>query len=200
MSRFCFFLRLYSAFIFLFFSFGLMGQTEVKFNAATALALIPNFGVELPLGAYSSAQLDVLGSFWDSVDTSAYHLTQIFPEYRLYSQSGRHGWFAGAHVGFGMFTMRKPNFPGTYGYPKGYYQSGRISFTGISLGYKKTLSSRWAWEVFIGGGRSHAVYRNYRKSDWTRWDSAKRQFNKSSEWVLYRGGVMVVYKIRGQVY
>ena len=40
-------------------------QVEVKFNAATALLLIPNAGIELQLGERNSIQLDVLGSFWD---------------------------------------------------------------------------------------------------------------------------------------
>lgn len=177
-------------------SFPMRSQTELKFNVATALILIPNFGVEIPIGDRSSAQLDVLGSFWDTIDGSAFHLNQIFPEYRFYSQSERKGWFGGVHIGFGMFTMRKPSLPWFPGYPPGFYQSGRMTFTGVSLGYKKHLSSQWALEVFLGGGKSHAVYRNYRKSDWSRWDDTTRQFNKSSEWVPYRGGLLLIYRLR----
>ena len=178
-----------------FFPSQLFGQTEIKFNMASALLLVPNFGVEIPIRQKSSVQLDVLGSFWDSIDDSAYHINQTFLEYRWYQKSKRHGWFLGTHIGYGMFTLRKPNLPGTYGYSKGYYQSGRNMYYGITLGYKKTLSDHWAIEGFVGGGFSDAFYRGYLKENWQRYDSQTRQFNLSSEWIPYRGGVMLVYRL-----
>lgn len=36
-------------------------QTELKFNAASAVLLIPNVGIELPISKHRSVQLDVLG-------------------------------------------------------------------------------------------------------------------------------------------
>ena len=49
--------------IFFVFSINLEGQTEAKVNLATLPLLIPNFGLEVPLGEKQSFQLDVLGSF-----------------------------------------------------------------------------------------------------------------------------------------
>ncbi len=167
-------------------------QTEVKFNTATALLLIPNAGVEFQLGARGSFQLDGLVSFWDSFDGKPLHIVQIFPEYRRYSKPNMRGWFVGIHMGFGMFTLTK------YGYPDHAYQSGRNTYYGLSIGYKKSLGENWAIEAFLGGGNQHAHYRGYDSNTRTRVDikpDENRMFNLSGEWIPYRGGFMIVYKI-----
>ena len=86
-------------------------QTEAKANLATLPLLIPNFGLEVPLGEKQSFQLDVLGSFWDEqplLDDTPFHINQAFLEYRWYKQSDTQNWFIGPHIGFGMFTLQKP--------------------------------------------------------------------------------------------
>jgi len=183
------------------------GQAEVKFNAATALVLVPNFGVELHLAPGYTAQLDVLGSFWDSVgeDRDPYHINETFVEARTYSQKNNQGWFAGAHVGFGMFTIQKGNTPIVYDpYSDGNgfnnapntFQSGRAGFYGLSFGYKQSFGDRWAIEAFLGGGLVQSNYKGY--SGFTRVDvlpGDTREFNRSGEWVLYRGGLMFTYRL-----
>ena len=85
-------------------------QVEVKFNAATALLLIPNAGIELQLGERNSIQLDVLGSFWDKMpllNDTPLHINQTFLEYRWYKGDDLDKWFFGPHIGFGMFTLQK---------------------------------------------------------------------------------------------
>ncbi|MDA8758483.1 DUF3575 domain-containing protein [Flavobacteriaceae bacterium] len=189
-------LLLFLIFYFLIAIPTISAQTEIKFNTVAALVLVPNGGIELAWGEKNSVQLDVLGSFWDSIDDSAYHINQTFLEYRWYQKPKQQGWFLGTHIGYGMFTLRKPNLPRTYGYPKGYYQSGRNSYYGITVGYKRSVSYRWGLEAFLGGGFSNAFYRGYLKSTWTRYEDPHRQFNLSSEWIPYRGGVMLVYKLK----
>ena len=185
----------------------LKAQAEVKFNTATALLLVPNFGVELHLAPGYTAQLDVLGSFWDSVgeDRDPYHINETFVEVRKYSQDNNQGWFAGAHVGFGMFTIQKVNAlviydqyqdPDTYSDTPGSFQSGRAGFYGLSFGYKRALNERWALEAFLGGGLVQSNYKGY--AGFTRVDvlpGDTREFNRSGEWVLYRGGLMLSYAL-----
>ena len=182
-------------------------QAEVKFNVATALLLVPNFGVELHLAPGYTAQLDVLGSFWDSVgeDRDPYHINETFVEARKYSQDNNQGWFAGAHVGFGMFTIQKVNAlviydqyqdPDTYPDQDNTFQSGRAGFYGLSFGYKKALNDRWALEAFIGGGLVQSNVKSYTNGLQTvPWLEDTREFNKSGEWVLYRGGLMLSYAL-----
>ena len=184
-----------------------LAQAEVKFNAATALLLVPNFGVELAIAPHYSAQMDVLGSFWDSVgdDRDPYHINETFVEGRYYQNPDHTGWYTGAHVGFGMFTLQKVNAfviydqyqdPDTYPDPDNTFQSGRAGFYGLSFGYKKRLDDRWALEAFIGGGLVQANVKSYTNGLQTvPWLDDTREFNKSGEWALYRGGLMITYAL-----
>ena len=171
---------------------GLYAQTELKFNAASALILIPNVGIEVPISNRFSFQLDVSGSFWDSFDGKPLQFTQAFGEVRYYGKDGIEGFFFGGNVGFGMFNLTK------YGYDADTYQSGRNYYIGASIGYKKSLSDRWALELFLGGGTSQATYRAYSQETRMRVDiplDEERNFNKSGEWIPYRGGLMLVYRL-----
>ena len=185
-----------SFFIILFIyalSTSVAAQTEAKLNIVTTAALIPNFGFEIQLGNRSSFQLDVLASFWDSINGSPLHVTQIFPEYRRYFKPNMLGFFIGGHIGFGMFTLSK------YGYPNNIHQSGRNTYYGFTIGYKKHLNENWSLEFFIGGGSQQAHYRGYNNDIGQRVDEkenfTKRPFNLSGELIPYRGGIMIVYRI-----
>lgn len=190
-------------------------QTEVKLNAATALFLVPNLGIELPLGKRQSIQLDVLGSFWDEMpllNNTPLHVSQTFLEYRWYRNSNREKWFVAPHIGFGVFTLQKPKYLVLYdhyaaingGSSRGdlpnddSYQSGRIAFYGLTVGFKKRLNQAWALEAFLGAGLSQSKYRGYQ--GYNRVDHLSelpevRPFNGSGEVLLYRGGIMVVYTL-----
>lgn len=189
-------------------------QVEVKFNAATALLLIPNAGVELGISEKHSIQLDVLGSFWDEMpllNDTPFHLSQTFLEYRFYKKEGLQKWFIAPHVGFGMFTLQKPNYLILYDYyneaaggnsggglPNGdAYQSGRVAFYGLTFGYKKKLNNSWSLEAFMGLGLSQSWYKGYKgiKRVDHLGEDYLRPFNGSGEVLIYRGGLMVVYKL-----
>ena len=190
-------------------------QVEVKFNAASALLLIPNVGIELPVGERKAIQLDVLGSFWDEMpllNDTPLHVTQTFLEYRWYQKDNREKWFIGPHIGFGMFTLQKPNYLVIYDYyeeaaggssggslptDKERYESGRVAFYGLTFGYKKRLNDSWALEAFVGAGLSQSWYKGYRGFERVDHlgEPAVRPFNGSGEVLLYRGGLMVVYNL-----
>lgn len=180
-------------------------QTELKFNIASAALLAPNFGVEFPVAKHISFQLDVLGSFRDDFNGSPLHVVQVITEPRYYQHTDNTGWFIGAHAGFGMFTLQKPSFniiydayqdPATYSNDSKSFQSGRVAFYGITLGYKRYINTHWGFEAFLGGGLTQSNYKGY--NGLQRVDvSAEnyRDFNGSGEVALYRGGVMIIYKI-----
>ena len=209
----------FAAFILLAFLLGTLAnghsQTEAKVNLATLPFLIPNFGLEVPLGEKQSFQLDVLGSFWDKqplLDDTPFHVNQAFLEYRRYKQSDTQNWFIGPHIGFGMFTLQKPEFAIIYDYwaekegaeksldiPDDEYQSGRVAFYGLTVGYKKRLKNDFALEFFLGAGLTQSWYKGYKGLRRVDLDDPKetvyRPFNGSGEVVAYRGGVMLTYKI-----
>lgn len=190
-------------------------QTEAKVNLAILPLLIPNVGLEVPLGDKQSFQLDVLGSFWDEqplLDDTSFHVNQVFLECRWYQQSDTQNWFVGPHIGFGMFTLQKPEFAIIYDYwaekegaeksldiPNDEYQSGRVAFYGLTVGYKKRLKKDFALEFFLGAGLTQSWYKRYkglRRVDLDDPDeTAYRPFNGSGEVVAYRGGLMLTYKI-----
>ena len=153
-------------------------QTEAKVNLATLPLFIPNVGLEVPLGEKQSFQLDVLGSFWDEqplLDDTPFHVNQVFLEYRRYQQSDTQNWFVGPHIGFGMFTLQKPEFAIIYDYweekegaekrldiPDDEYQSGRVAFYGLTVGYKKRFKKDFALEFFVGAGLTQSWYKGYK--------------------------------------
>ena len=207
--------KLLLTFSFFVVSVPIIAQTEAKFNLATLPFLIPNFGLEVPLGEKQSFQLDVLGSFWDEqplLDDTPFHVNQVFLEYRWYQQSDTQKWFIGPHIGFGMFTLQKPDFAIIYDYweeksgaekrldvPDDEYQSGRAAFYGLTVGYKKRLKKGFGLEFFIGAGLTQSWYKGYkglRRVDLDYPDETDyRPFNGSGEVVAYRGGLMLTYKI-----
>ena len=190
-------------------------QTEAKINLPTLPLLIPNVGLEVPLSEKQSFQLDVLGSFWDEqplLDDTPFHVNQVFLEYRWYQQIDTQKWFIGSHIGFGMFTLQKPEFAIIYDYweekegaekrldiPDDEYQSGRVAFYGLTVGYKKRLKKDLALEFFLGAGLTQSWYKGYKGLRRVDLDSPEetvyRPFNGSGELVAYRGGVMLTYKI-----
>ena len=174
---FCFAKRLLTVFFFVL-SISLVGQTEAKVNLATLPLLIPNFGLEVPTGEKQSFQLDVLGSFWNEqplLDDTPFHVNQVFLEYRWYQQTDIQKWFMGPHIGFGMFTLQRPDFALIYNYwgeksdaekvldvPDDEYQSGRVAFYGLTVGYKKRLKKGFGLEFFIGAGLTQSWYKAIR--------------------------------------
>lgn len=209
----------FAPFILLAFLLGTLAnghsQTEAKVNLATLPLLIPNVGLEVPLGEKQSFQLDVLGSFWDEqplLDDTPFHVNQAFLEYRWYKQSDIQNWFIGPHIGFGMFTLQKPEFAIIYDYwaekegaeksldiPDDEYQSGRVAFYGLTVGYKKRFKKDFALEFFLGAGLTQSWYKAYKGLRRVDLDNPEetvyRPFNGSGEVVAYRGGLMLTYKI-----
>ncbi len=187
--------------MFLFFLLKLYPQLEAKANVLTSLGLIPNVGIEIQVGEKNSIQLDVLASFWNKLNNSKtpLHINQTFLEYRFYKKNDLTGFFYAPHIGYGMFTLKKPSFAviyDTYGggnYDNNTYQSGRVAFYGLTIGYKKRLSQRISLEAFIGGGYSMANYKAFREDNRIDYRDNWRTFNRSGEFVAYRGGIMLNY-------
>ena len=136
----------------------------------------------------------------------------MFLEYRWYKQSDTQKWFIGPHIGFGMFTLQKPDYAVIYDYwaekegaenrfdiPDDEYQSGRVAFYGFTVGYKKRFKRNFGLEFFVGAGLTQSWYKGYRglrRVDLDNPDeTVYRPFNGSGEVVAYRGGLMLTYKI-----
>ena len=160
------------------------GQTSIKGNITTLVG-VPNFGVEFNLSEKTTFQVDAAASFW-TIDGVPYKFLLLFPEFRYYPRKSGYGFFVGVHVGGGKYKLRKWNHTGDY-------QDGYSVFYGATVGYQFTLSDRLNLELFLGGGNQQGHYKGYSLETGERTDGAKK-FNKSGEWLPYRGGIMMVYK------
>ena len=189
----------------LIFTFG-AAQTEIKFNLASALILTPNIGIEVQLSEKFGYQLDTSATFFDDIEGSPFQTTQIFNELRYYPKlkegKNERSFFIGPHVGYGMFTLRIPKFitsiVDTELKEEGSYQSGRNAYYGITIGKKIPLKNKnFNLEVFIGGGSSQSNYKYYNKEGNRIYENPdiEKDFNQSGEELVYKGGVMVTYKL-----
>ena len=192
--------------IFLVLSSVLNAQTELKVNLASALLLVPNIGIEVKLSETLGYQLDTSASFYDNVEGSPFHTVQIFNELRYYPKlkEGKNvrSFFIGPHVGYGMFTLKIPKFitsiVDTELKEEGSYQSGRNAYYGITIGKKIPLKNKkLGLELFIGGGSSQSNYKYYNKLGNRIYENPdiEKDFNQSGEELIYKGGVMLSYKL-----
>ena len=181
-------------------------QTELKFNLISALILTPNIGIEVQLSEKFGYQLDTSATFFDDVEGSPFQTTQIFNELRYYPKlnegKNERSFFIGPHVGYGMFTLRIPKFitsiVDTELKEEGSYQSGRNTYYGITVGKKIPLKNKnFNLEVFIGGGSSQSKYKYYNKEGNRIYENPniEKDFNQSGEELVYKGGVMITYKL-----
>ena len=181
-------------------------QTELKFNLASALILTPNIGIEVQLSEKLGYQLDTSATFFDDIEGSPFQTTQIFNELRYYPKlkkgKNERSFFIGPHVGYGMFTLRIPKFitsiVDTELKEEGSYQSGRNAYYGITIGKKIPLKNKnFNLEVFIGGGSSQSNYKYYNKEGNRIFENPdiEKDFNQSGEELVYKGGVMLTYKL-----
>ena len=181
-------------------------KAEIKFNLASALLLVPNIGIEVQLSEKFGYQLDTSATFIDNLEGSPFQTVQIFNELRYYPKlkEGKNprSFFIGPHVGYGMFTLRVPKFitsiVDTELKEEGSYQSGRNAYYGITIGKKIPLKNdKFNIEIFIGGGTSQSNYKYYNKLGNRIYENPDivKDFNQSGEELVYKGGVMLTYKL-----
>jgi hypothetical protein len=166
------------------------GQTNLKVNLITALVGIPEFGVETKIAKKLTFQFDVTASFWKSVNGYPQEFVMVFPEIRYYTKNINEGFFIGSHIGGSVYKLQKWNYLNSDRYQKGYN-----IMIGITLGYQFVVSERFNLELFAGAGSQQGFYKGYFLSTGERYDGAEN-FNKSGEFLPYRGGLMLVYKLK----
>ena len=165
------------------------GQHKVKVNAATTLLGFPSIGYERPIGKYFSFHIDAIGSTFNRYHNMPLKFLIITPEVRYYPKATQTGFFVGGHLGGSTFHLQKYGYENTNKYQKGYNY-----MAGISLGYVYALTEKFALEAFVGGGTIQSFYKGYDSTTGVRYEDADK-FNKSGEWLPYRGGVNLVWKI-----
>jgi len=180
---------LISSFFYFRLIYASYSQSYIKVNLPHFLIGIPSIGVEVGISPKATFQLDATMSFWNSINDRPWVFNQIFPEVRYYFKEKNDGFYAGVHVGYGMFKLSKNN-----SYAKSnLYQYGYIWFTGLTAGYQWKIKERWLLDLFLSGGWSKANYEGFDKNNGMRYDLASG-INLSAQSIPYRGGLMLGYK------
>lgn len=178
-------------FLFIIINTTTFSQTYVKFNGATALVGVPNIGIETSIGKKLTFNFDVMASFWKSfAGHNPMQLCTITPEVRYHFKEKYNGWYFGGHAGPDFYKIQKWNYWNTNLYEKGFgYRLG------ATLGYNFKINDKINLDAFVGGGWHQGFYKGY-YNDGTpgRYEKAKN-WNKSGEWLPYRGGLMITYKL-----
>ncbi|WP_394759094.1 DUF3575 domain-containing protein [Flavobacterium sp.] len=175
--------------LFILFSSLIHAQTYAKVNGIAALVLVPNIGIETPIAEKLTFQVDIAASFWKSANNAPLQFVIITPEIRYHFKENYKGFYIGTHLGGGTFKLQKWSYLYT-----NYYQKGYNYFIGGTVGYKKSISKKLLLDIFIGGGSQQAFYKGYYLDTNTRYETAEK-YNKSGEFLLYRGGIMICYLI-----
>lgn len=168
----------------------LYSQNRVSMNATTTLLGFPSLGYEKTLNSHVSFHIDAIGSTFNSYHKMPLRFLMITPEVRYYPSSAKRGFYMGGHVGGSIFKLQKYGYESTT-----YYQKGINYFMGASFGYVHFISDKIALEAFIGGGSIQSFYKRYDNTTGNRTDVAIK-FNKSGEWLPYRGGIKVIYQLK----
>ncbi len=174
---------------FLFITVQSNSQSYIKANALSALILIPNIGYETALSNHLSFQVDVNASFWKSINGHPYQFVTVIPEIRYHFKETFSGFYFGAHIGGAAYNLHKWNYKAL-----NYRQEGYSYLLGGTIGYQRKISEKFMLEAFLGGGSQQGFYKGYIGDTGVRYETAKK-FNKSGEWLPYRGGLMVCYKL-----
>lgn len=178
-----------------------------KANALFLPAGIINAGAEYQLKEKVTLQADFLISPWKSFSGKPLQIYIAGLDARYYFKEAFKNWYLGANISASRYIMQKWNYwsDGPYQYrpespvyvASDLYQVGFSAMLGATVGYQLQLNDRWNMDVFLGGGNVQSFYKGYHKKLGIRYDTdPTRNYNRSGEWMIYRGGVMIAYKIK----
>jgi hypothetical protein len=162
-------------------------QTHVKGNCAFWLLAMPNISVETRLNDHFTLSGEVLYSPWKSVNGNALQFLQFNPDVRWYPKGSFNGFYFGFYGALQDFKITKWNYLNT-----GRYQDGWGYGFGGMVGYQALQSGQWALDVYAGAGWHLGKYRGY----YTKTNDMYVDWNESGEWLPYRLGIAVSYRIR----
>lgn len=178
----------------------------IKGNAVFLPVGMLNTAAEFQISSKYTLQPEIFISPWKSFTGKYAQLYMAGLDGRYYFRQANQGWYIGANISFGRFIWQKWNywsdspFQFTENSPvyksSDLYQDGFSFMIGAVGGYQFSIHKKWKMDVYLGGGNSQDFYRGYHKKLGIRYDDDGRKWNRSGEWIPYKGGVMISYQIR----
>lgn len=170
------------------FCFQIQAQTFIKYNPVPNFFGAINVGVETSIGKKTTFSFDILTSPWDYKGEPRKFIYFV-PEVRYFFKEKFKGFYAGGHAAFTVFDAQKWTYE-----ELGVRHEGFGYIFGATIGYQLPVAKRWNLDFFVGGGWQQGFYNAYYIESGERYDKAEH-WNISGDWYLYRGGVMVSYKL-----
>lgn len=185
-------------------------ETYIKANALFLPVGMVNVGVERQLSEHFTVQGDVFISPWKSFAGKHAQAYLIGFDGRYYFSKAFEKFYVGANITGGLYNIQKWNYwnDNFYVHKDGevtpyiqsnLYQKGFTFVFGAVGGYQFKIKERWNIDLYLGIGTMQSYYKGYDKLSGDRYDegadSMGNEWNGSGEWLPYRGGVMISYKL-----
>ncbi|WP_417431259.1 DUF3575 domain-containing protein [Halpernia sp.] len=197
------------SFLILFFIFlnFFSQETKLIYVKANALFLpigILNAGLEYQLSQKYTLQGDVFISPWKSFAGHELQYYSVSFEGRYYFKKALEHWYIGANISTAAFNLQKWSYWEKRPYinsnnevfeNSNLFQKGFSVLVGATIGYQFKLSENWNVDLYATAGTSQDFYKGYDRITGKRYDG-ENTLNKSGEFLPYRGGLMIAYKIR----
>ena len=178
----------------------------IKANALFLPVGILNAGLEYQLNKKMTIQGDVFISPWKSFAGKYAQVYMIGLDGRYYFDEAFKHFYVGLNISAARFIIQKwdywsdvpykytPDSP-TY-ITSDLYQNGYSFILGATVGYQFKSSENWNMDLFASAGTMQSYYRGYHKTLGVRYDDDGRNWDQSGEFLPYRGGIMISYKLR----
>lgn len=185
-------------------------NTAIKANALFLPAGMINLGVEHAFSEHITGQAEVFISPWKSFFGKHAQVYMLGFDGRYYFSKAFEKFYVGANVSTMRFNLQKWNYwnDGNYSHKDGTptpYISSNLYEEGFSVafgavgGYQFRCNDRWSIDLYLGIGTVQSFYKGYDKISGDRYDthgdSMGREWNRSGEFLPYKGGVMISYKL-----
>lgn len=166
----------------------------IKANAVFLPVGMLNAALEMQISDKMTLQPEVFISPWKSFGGKHAQLYMGTLDGRYYFDSAFKKWYVGINIGGALFDIQKWNYSGTHRFQRGY-----AFLAGATVGYQLLLNNKWNLDFYVGGGTSQSFYHGYDETDpdnpFVYYDDT-RKWNRSGEFLPYRGGLMISYKLR----
>lgn len=178
----------------------------IKANALLLPIGILNAGIEYQLNKKMTIQGDIFISPWKSFADKYAQVYMIGFDGRYYFNEAFKHWYVGANFSTARFIIQKWDYwsDAPYQYTptsptyktSDLYQNGFTFMLGATVGYQFKLSENWNMDLYATAGTVQSYYQGYHKILGVRYDDDGRTWDKSGEFIPYRGGIMISYKLR----
>lgn len=179
----------------------------LKANALLLPAGILNAGAEFQISNKMTLQPEVFISPWKSYMGKYFQAYMAGVDGRYYFNEAFKHWYVGANFTVGRYILQKWNYWASVPYQyepdsptyiaSDLYQDGFTFILGAVAGYQVSIAEKWNMDFFVGAGSAQSFYKGFHKDLHIRYDTdPDRIYNRSGEFIPYRGGVMISYKIR----